>query len=493
MLKVQRAVNLSAKRDAFPHQVEALEAIKDLPYAAVFHEQGLGKTKIGLDLALYWLARDVVDSVLIVTKKGLIENWRGEITTHSHLTPRIIGQDRSANFYALNSPARLYLAHYEAVLSERSRLELFLKTRRVAVILDEAHKIKNPEAEVAQALLGLANGFIRRVIMTGTPVANRPYDLWSQVRFLDGGEALGDDFPSFRQSLDLANDLGRDEGRATLFADALEGLFKRIRPFSIRETKKTSGLKLPDKTVTNLEVPLEARQAEIYSQFRDELAAVVVQGGQAVLDDAEGLLKRLLRLVQVASNPAMIDQAYRAMPGKLPVLESLLHEIVDAGEKAVVWTSFTDNADMLAHHFDELGVGLVHGGISMTKREEALTSFKTDPECRVLVATPGAAKEGLTLTVANHAIFYDRTFSLDDYLQAQDRIHRISQERACHVRNLIATDTVDGWVDALLAAKHLAAQLGQGDINRAEYDARADYAFGEMVRDVLRLDGDAEQ
>lgn len=98
MLKVQKSANLQAKREAFLHQLDALEAIKDLPYAAVFHEQGLGKTKIGLDLALSWLARDVLDSVIIVTKKGLIENWRGEIATHSHLTPRIIGQDRSANF-----------------------------------------------------------------------------------------------------------------------------------------------------------------------------------------------------------------------------------------------------------------------------------------------------------------------------------------------------------------------------------------------------------
>ena len=75
-------------------------------------------------------------------------------------------------------------------------------------------------------------------------------------------------------------------------------------------------------------------------------------------------------------------------------------------------------------------------------------------------------KEGLTLTVANHAVFYDRSFSLDDYLQAQDRIHRISQEKPCHVKNLVAAGTVDCWVDALLAAKHLAAQLGQGDITR---------------------------
>ena len=489
MLKVKKPAVLEAKRAAFPHQLEALEAIKDLPFAAVFHEQGLGKTKIGLDLALSWFARDIVDSVLIVTKKSLIQNWRSEVAEHSHLRPRVLGQDRSANFYAFNSPVRLYLAHYEAVLSERQRLDLFLKTRRVGVLLDEAHKIKNPDAEVSEALHALAEGFVRRVIMTGTPVANRPYDLWSQVRFLDGGAALGDEFAAFKRELDLTNDLGRNQERATALADALEVLFEKIRPFSVRETKKSAGLKLPDKTIRNLECVLEPRQAELYDQFRDELSAVVVRGGRAVLDDAEGLLKRLLRLVQVASNPAMIDQSYRAAPGKLQALDALIHEAVDAGGKIVVWTSFTENADWLARHLDEFGTSSVHGGISVAKREEALAAFKTDPRCRILVATPGAAKEGLTLTMANHAVFFDRSFSLDDYLQAQDRIHRISQEKPCFVTNLVARGTVDDWVDALLSAKHLAAQLGQGDISRKEYDERADYTFGDMVRDVLRLDG----
>jgi SNF2 family DNA or RNA helicase len=360
------------------------------------------------------------------------------------------------------------------------------------VLLDEAHKIKNPDAEVSEALHALATGFVRRVIMTGTPVANRPYDLWSQIRFLDGGEALGDEFAAFKRELDLTNDLAGNEAKAAAFADALELLFGKIRSFSVRETKKTADLKLPDKTIRNLECPLEPRQAEIYEEFRNELAAVVVQGGRPVLDDAEALLKRLLRLVQVASNPAMVDQSYRAAPGKFRFLEDLVHQAIDAGEKIVVWTSFTENADRLVRHLNEFGAVVVHGGHSIAKREEALTAFKTDAGTRVLVATPGAAKEGLTLTVANHAVFYDRSFSLDDYLQAQDRIHRISQDKPCFVTNLIATDTVDAWVDALLMAKHLAAQLGQGDIDRAEYDERASYAFGEMVRDVLRLDGSGD-
>ena len=118
-----------------------------------------------------------------------------------------------------------------------------------------------------------------------------------------------------------------------------------------------------------------------------------------------------------------------------------------------------------------------------------LKSFKTDKSCRILVATPAAAKEGLTLTVANHAVFfYDRSFSLDDYLQAQDRIHRISQVRPCYITNLIASHSIDEWVDVLLAAKHLAAQLVQGDINLNEYARQATYTYGEMIRDVLGLD-----
>lgn len=488
MLRILIKPKLEARQSAFSHQLEAFEAAKNLPFAAIFHEQGLGKTKIGLDLVLFWLAQGIADSVVVVTKKSLIENWKAEVTTHSHLRPRVLSQDRKANFYAFNSAAVLYLVHYEAIVSEKQRFKLFLQTRKVGVLLDEAHKIKNPDARVSMALHELAEHFVRRIIMTGTPVANRPFDLWSQIRFLDGGEALGDNFTTFKRNLDLSNDLGRDANRAAAFAAGVESVFKKTRDFTIRETKKSAGLNLPDKTIQNLECNLEPRQAELYEQFREEFAAIVTLRGKPVLDDVESVLKRLLRLVQVASNPSMVDQSYRREPGKLLPLESLVQDAVDSGEKIIVWTCFIENADFLGRHLKTYGVRIVHGALNIAEREDALMSFKEDRGCRVLVATPGAAKEGLTLTVANHAVFYDRSFSLDDYLQAQDRIHRISQERACFVTNLVAKGTVDGWVDALLAAKNLAAQLGQGDIDRSEYDAQADYAFGAMLRDVLGLE-----
>src|SRR5580700_5275553 len=144
MLRTHLEANLTPKHLGFVYQVEAFEAVKDLPFSAVFHEQGLGKTKIGVDLVLYWLRNDIIDSAVIITKKGLIRNWRDELAIHTHLEARILSQDKRANFFALNSPARIYLAHYEVIKSEKKRISLFLRTRKVGALLDEAHKIKNP-------------------------------------------------------------------------------------------------------------------------------------------------------------------------------------------------------------------------------------------------------------------------------------------------------------------------------------------------------------
>ena len=102
-----------------------------------------------------------------------------------------------------------------------------------------------------------------------------------------------------------------------------------------------------------------------------------------------------------------------------------------------------------------------------------------------MFATPASAKEGLTLTMANHVIFYDRGFSLDDYLQAQDRIHRISQTKTCYVHNLMINGSIDEWVDVLLRAKQNAAFLAQGDMSIEEYRNIADYSFGDMIKAIL--------
>ena len=123
--------------------------------------------------------------------------------------------------------------------------------------------------------------------------------------------------------------------------------------------------------------------------------------------------------------------------------------------------------------------------MTIEERKKSVDVFKKDDACKVLFATPQAAKEGLTLTVANHVVFYDRGFNLDDYLQAQDRIHRISQKKKCYVYNIMLENSIDEWVDKLLEAKQYAASLAQGDISIDQYEKNIDYSYGEIIKEIL--------
>ena len=484
-LTLKREPDLTLKHEAFAYQLEAVNAVKDLDYAAIFHEQGLGKTKVAIDLIVYWLSRRLLDTALIVVKKGLVENWKRELASHSELTPRILTHNRGGNFYVFNSPARVMLAHYEAVKAEKERLHLFLRTRNVGVILDESTKIKNPDAALTKTFLDLAPLFARRVVMSGTPVSNRPHDIWSQIKFLDNGASLGDDFAEFKRSVNLSNDLAGDASRQKALEIQLQRVFRSISGFSVRETKASAEISLPEKVVHSVVTEWEPRQLDLYRQVRESLRAIIFKDGRLVSDETDVVLKRLLRLVQVTSNPNLVDASYQAEPGKLGILLDLLSSIFKDGEKCIIWTSFVDNVEWLGRILRRHNPQLVHGMLNARQQDDAVRIFLNDPSARVFIATPGSAKEGLTLTVANHVIFYDRLFSLDDYLQAQDRIHRISQDRVCHVHNLIMRDSVDEWVEALLQSKQVAAQLAQGDIDSETYEKAMSYEFGEILRAIL--------
>ena len=492
-INVPNEASLEVKHDAFSYQLEAFNAIRELEYAAVFHEQGLGKTKIAADLITYWLGHCQIDTVLVVAKKHLIANWRNEIEFHTFLKPSVIGGNRAANFYVFNGASRLMLTHYEAIKSEKERFELFLKTRSVAVVLDESTKIKNPTAALTQVFLELRSGFVRRVIMTGTPVANRPHDIWSQIAFLDGGVALGEDFEAFKRDIDLSNKLAESRSRQVALREGLERIQSRLSNFAVRETKDSGVITLPNKEYLSIETDWESRQLDLYRELRDSLQTIVTRDGALTLDDSEPMLKRLLRLVQVASNPKMVDQNYSAEPGKVPELMDILDSIHRRGEKAIIWTSFVSNVDWLATVLKKYSPVRVHGGMNVEARNLSIEKFLKVDACEILIATPGAAKEGLTLTVANHAIYYDRSFSLDDYLQSQDRIHRISQTKTCYIYILNMKESIDLWIDALLSAKQLAALRAQGDISSDEFEAEISYDFGALLRRALGMESKSQE
>ncbi|MGE9932564.1 DEAD/DEAH box helicase [Anaerovoracaceae bacterium SGI.174] len=480
-------LDFTAKKDAFEYQTQAFMAIKDLDYSAIFHEQGLGKTKIAIDLILYWLQERDIDTVVVVTKKQLINNWEQEVINHTHLRTRVLSSNRTSNFYVFNSPSKVMLTNFETVLSELERFKLFLKSRNVAVIIDESTKLKNPDAKITKAFFELTDLFKIRTIMTGTPVANRPYDIWSQIFFLDKGQSLGTDFKEFKKSTDLSNKLAYDKSERENFESELSAIFSKISDFCVRETKETAGIKLPKKEYITKRTPFEDQQRQLYNKIMHEMQTEIQKDGQMILDDESASLKRILRLVQVASNPRLVDERYNKVSCKENVLDDLIKDIEGKGEKCIVWSNFIHNIDWLSKKYSNLNAVKIHGNMDMTSRNKSVEQFKSNENCKILFATPQSSKEGLTLTVANHVIFYDRGFNLDDYLQAQDRIHRISQTRKCFVYNIIADNSIDEWVDRLIEAKYHAALLTQGDIAKDDYESLADYSYGEMIKEILNV------
>lgn len=476
--------NLDVKHPAFPYQKDAFEAIKDLPYAAIFHEQGLGKTKIAIDLVMYWLEKTEVDTVIILTKKQLVHNWENEFASHTYMKPNVLSDDKKSNFYVFTGPARVILAHFETINSEFERYQLFVKTRNVAIVIDESAKIKNPETKLFKNLCELSNDFCRRVIMTGTPVANRPYDIWAQIYFLDSGKSLGSDYEKFKVGTDLSNKLASNDEMQLEFEDNVAEIFQRIKSFSVRETKNSGIIHLPQKVFETIKVGFEPKQFELYEKIRTELQVEIEKDGEILVDDSSAIVKRLLRLVQVASNPRLVDDSYNCISAKELALDKIIKQILEKGEKCIVWSAYIENVDFFCKKYYEYNAVKIHGGMAIADRNKSVDKFKTE-KSRILFATPASAKEGLTLTMANHVIFYDRGFSLDDYLQAQDRIHRISQTKTCYIHNLIVSESIDEWIDVLLNAKHTAAELAQGDITKEQYSSNMDYSFGEIVRNIL--------
>ena len=373
-------------------------------------------------------------------------------------------------------------------MAEEERVKLYLKSRNVGIIIDESTKLKNPSAKLTQTFFELSSLFKLRIIMTGTPVANRPYDIWSQIYFLDHGKHLGNNFNEFKRDTDLSNQLANDVAAKTKFEHSIENIYDKISTFTVRETKNSSGIILPEKVYKNVFVDFEPKQLNMYQQVIEMMEIEIKKQGRTYIDDDTENLKRLLRLLEITSNPMLLDDSYTMMSGKEQTLKKIIENIVSQNEKCIVWSNFIENINLFCRKYNMYNARKVHGGMTIDERNKSIDIFKNDDKCKVLFATPQSAKEGLTLTVANHVIFYDRGFNLDDYLQAQDRIHRISQKKKCFVYNLIIKNSIDEWIDKLLEAKQQAAFLVQGDINLSKYRTTIDYSYGDLVKKILGAD-----
>jgi SWI/SNF-related matrix-associated actin-dependent regulator 1 of chromatin subfamily A len=440
---------------ALPHQDEGTQFLKEREAAALFDEQGLGKSKQLIDAITRQCQEGTLDAALIICPNTIKTTWGEEIDQHADLRYAVFGSGQKARRVAFRSlKASFYVINYEAVAAELPSLRALLRFKRTALVLDESHRIKTPNARVTRAIHSLRQEAARRYIMTGTPVANKPEDLWSQVFFLDDGRALGTSFRAFRERFCTP------EGGYT----HVDELRERLASVCLRREKEGT-IELPPKTFTYVSVTLAGEQLRMYEELRQRLELWIRDlSGSEILSNAENILTRLVRLAQLASNPALLDSAYVETPAKIRALDELLRGYLsEPTEKVIIWTSFVDNIRSLLQRYARYKPVALHGEMDPRSRNAAVSAFKRSAAVRLMIANPAAAREGLTLTQARTAIYLDRTFNLVDFLQSQDRIHRLSQENACEIVILNAQGTIDEFIDFTLAQKHRLAKYTQSD------------------------------
>jgi len=395
---------------------------------------------------------------LVVVPKSLIFNWKQEV---ERFAPQLevldfTGIDRHRNKFT----------NYDVILTTYGTLRRdalqFKNTVFDYVILDEAQAVKNPSTESAKAVRLLRGDY--RLALSGTPVENHLGELWSLFEFLNPG-ILG---ASSAFQLNGGAIRNPSEETRKLLAHAL-------RPFILRRTKEEVAKELPPKSEQTIYCEMEPRQRNLYNDlrqhYRDSLLNKIDSGG--IAKSKIQVLEALLRLRQAACHPGLIDPKFLNDPSaKLDVLLDQLHEILDEGHKALVFSQFTSLLAILRTRLKTGDTEYEYLDGKTGDRQARVERFQNDPECRLFLISLKAGGLGLNLTAADYVFILDPWWNPAVEAQAVDRAHRIGQSRQVFAYRLIARDTVEEKVLQLQQTKRNLADAIIGAQNSLIRDLR---------------------
>lgn len=460
-------------REVTDRQQYDLGHLLTLAHGANFSVPGAGKTTALLATYEAMRGQNRVDRLLVVAPKNAFVSWDDEVSACFENDPPGIARatgGRSGVAAVLGRDPEILLITYQLLPNVIDVVKVWARRHRVHVVLDESHRTKAGYGGVtAAAALQLAEVAVRRDILSGTPLPHQPEDLRPQLDFLWPGQRI---LPDFRLLSDAPSQVFEDVARS-------------VRPLYVRTTKDQ--LALPELTVTPIPVELGPLQRELYELLRSEAARAAA--GMAPRDRKffRALGRHVVRLIQAASNPMLLtqtalvdgpdganpqqDRAWELLrevardrnPAKIARAVELARQAIDHGERVLVWTSFVMNLHVLAERLAEHNPVLIYGAVPAgdadddDSREGRIRRFHDDPSCRVMIANPAAAGEGISLhRTCQYAIYLDRTFNAAHYMQSVDRIHRLGSDRPSRVEVLQATATIDIRIQSRLAQKIVA-------------------------------------
>ncbi len=415
-------------------------------------EMGLGKTL----QAIAVLAGRRKLPHLVVCPTSLISNWARELAKFApHVPVLVYAGARRTDTLSDVEPGTVVVTSYGLLRSNATDLAA---QEWDVVVLDEAQQIKNPDALAARAARAL-NARLR-VAMTGTPVENRLDELWSLLAFTNPG-LLGTR-ARFRRRFAVSIEQRGSAAAATR-------LHEIVAPHILRRLKRDVAPELPDKIEATVVCVLTDEQQRLYRTCLDDSFAGGLGSGIGRRGRILALLTRLKRICNHPEHVAPTGEELAGRSGKLDRATEILAEIVDAGDRALIFTQYRDTGELLARHLTEnvtgpaAAVPFLHGGLALRRRDEMVEQYQNDPDSPpILVLSLRAAGFGLNLTRATHVLHYDRWWNPAVEDQASDRAHRIGQTRTLTVHTLITEGTVEDAIDQMHAGKRNLAGVALG-------------------------------
>ncbi|APJ02427.1 DEAD/DEAH box helicase [Silvanigrella aquatica] len=463
------------KRKPYSHQITGMEFLLQNAACALLDEMGCGKSfQIASSVAML-LQNKSIDRCLIVAPKSLVRTWQEEVSLATSIPYTVIEGSPAQRAKLMNSHSPIFIIHYEGIRLEKEALSEWIQQGEGMVVFDESQRIKNLIAQTTVCAKFIRNAAKRCVIATGTPIANRPIDLFAQYFVMDNGNTFGSSFPAFKNTFCYIDIIEINQGRKKIKVEKFIGvrngeeLRKRIQATSLRRLK-SEVLDLPPIIYKDYSIELKAEQKTIYAKMRDSVRSEIENmSPEEYSMQANNIVVRLLRLSQIASNPKLIDPKYTGPNAKLSELDDILNDIFsDDTKKIILWSHFVGNVNSLQEMYAENWGAVAHTGeMSIEERSQSVEQFQNNPECRLFIATPQSAKEGLTLLPkdgkmqADTMIYMDLNFDAGSYIQSQARFHRIGQtSEKCLVIHLVGLETVDEYIKKSLIDKtQTAAQI----------------------------------
>ncbi|MGE4299877.1 MAG: SNF2-related protein [Desulfovibrionaceae bacterium] len=433
---VPKGLNASLR----PYQTQGmsyLNFLREYGFGGILaDEMGLGKTVQTLSFIQYMVELGKRGPNLIVVPTSVLPNWEREAEKFTPGLSRLIiyGTRREGMFKQIGD-SDLVITTYALL---RRDLEELQKHEFNTIILDEAQNIKNPNTITARSVRRLTAKV--RICLSGTPIENNLFELWSLFEFLMPG-FLGSQH-SFQRGIVKPIKDGDEE--------TLEYLRSRVKPFILRRTKSEVAKDLPPKVENVYYCGLIEEQQELYmalaKKLKDQVLATVDEKG--IAKSQMSILDALLKLRQICCHPRLLKLDMPGVStnlpsGKFDAFKDMVTDIIEEGHKVLVFSQFVSMLHIIRSWLQISNIPFAYLDGASKDRFEQVDRFNNTPEIPIFLISLKAGGTGLNLTSADYVIHYDPWWNPAVESQATDRTHRIGQTRQVFSYKLICQNTVE--------------------------------------------------